>query len=518
MALAGPAGCRGKVDPADGLCAVLKERHQLFIRLLGLTDGAVAASAAFGAWWLRNWAYGITPQTGDGAVVRDTLVLFVVPATLYALSAMGLYRPRRDRRVVGEIGQIFKACFVALALLVLALWTLNNSFLQASVPAGGRDELWGLTLPSDDRRFQLVALAVLLPLSLGLERWVFRMVLRHVRRRGWNRRWACIVGTGRLAQITAETLLRNSWTGVEVAYFVSHHDESERGVCRGRQVHGGLSGLMRTLAERPVDMVYLALPSRKASELPRILSELERCSCDVRIVPDVPLRYLPVRLTLTEFDGMPILNYRQAPVYGMGAFWKRALDVLGGSLALCLFAPVMVIAAVLVAMSGPGPVIFRQRRVSLGGDEFEIFKFRTMSQVRDENPLAEGGVGRGTEAWTAPNDRRVTRIGAWLRRTSIDELPQLFNVLRGEMSLVGPRPERPELIERFREDWRGYMLRQQVKAGMTGWAQIHGLRGNTSLRKRLQYDLFYIRHWSIWLDLRILIMTAWRGFVHKNAY
>ncbi|CAN0572453.1 unnamed protein product, partial [Laminaria digitata] len=151
-----------------------------------------------------------------------------------------------------------------------------------------------------------------------------------------------------------------------------------------------------------------------------------------------------------------------------------------------------------------------QRRVSLGGDTFWIWKFRTMLQVGDESKLEDA-------QWTSRDDPRITRIGRWLRRTSLDELPQLFNVLRGDMALVGPRPERPELIDRFREDWRGYMLRQQVKAGMTGWAQVNGLRGDSSLRKRLQYDLFYIRNWSIWFDLRILLLTMIRGFVHPNA-
>jgi len=153
--------------------------------------------------------------------------------------------------------------------------------------------------------------------------------------------------------------------------------------------------------------------------------------------------------------------------------------------------------------------MFRQQRVSLGGDTFRIFKFRTMLDVSDESAPAR---------WTARDDARITPLGRWLRSTSLDELPQLLNVLRGEMSLVGPRPERPELIARFREDWRGYMLRQHVKAGMTGWAQIHGLRGETSLRKRIQYDLHYVRHWSVWFDLRILAMTAVRGFVHPNAH
>jgi exopolysaccharide biosynthesis polyprenyl glycosylphosphotransferase len=187
---------------------------------------------------------------------------------------------------------------------------------------------------------------------------------------------------------------------------------------------------------------------------------------------------------------------------------------MGSALGLVLFSPLFLIVAIAVRMSSDGPVIFKQRRVSLGGKTFKIYKFRTMHEVRDEcRELTDA-----TDAWTQRDDPRITRLGRWLRRTSLDELPQLLNVLKGQMSLVGPRPERPELILRFREDWRGYMLRQHVKAGMTGWAQVNGLRGHTSLRKRLQYDLFYVRHWSVWFDLRILWLTVFRGFVHRNAH
>jgi lipopolysaccharide/colanic/teichoic acid biosynthesis glycosyltransferase len=168
----------------------------------------------------------------------------------------------------------------------------------------------------------------------------------------------------------------------------------------------------------------------------------------------------------------------------------------------------MLVVAALIALTSPGPVIFRQKRVGLGGREFNIYKFRTMRWSRETAPAA----------WTKPGDKRVTRVGRVLRRTSLDELPQLFNVLKGDMALVGPRPERPELMNRFKEDWRGYMVRVNVKAGITGWAQVNGLRGNTSLRKRIQYDLFYVRNWSLWLDLRILWLTVFRGFMHRNAH
>jgi len=259
------------------------------------------------------------------------------------------------------------------------------------------------------------------------------------------------------------------------------------------------------------------VPGRMMATLPALFMRLERFPLDVRVVPDMNPRYMPMNMSANELEGMPILSVRESPLSGWGRVAKRALDLVGGVALLVVFAVPMLAIAFAVRVSGQGSIIFRQDRMSLNGHRFQIFKFRTMRHVDAERqPISDAG--RGTEAWTKLNDERITRCGRFLRRTSLDELPQLLNVVLGEMSLVGPRPERPELIERFREDWRGYMLRQNVKAGITGWAQVNGLRGDTSLRKRLQYDLFYIRNWSLGFDLRILWMTLFRGFAHPNAH
>ncbi|MHC4991842.1 MAG: exopolysaccharide biosynthesis polyprenyl glycosylphosphotransferase, partial [Planctomycetota bacterium] len=264
--------------------------------------------------------------------------------------------------------------------------------------------------------------------------------------------------------------------------------------------------------------VFIALPARMAATLPDLLARLQRYPFDVRVVPDMNPKYVPINMAANELDGMPVLSVRESPLSGWGQVSKRALDLLGGLLLLAVFTvPMMIIGGLVYFHGGSGPVIFRQERMSLNGQRFKIFKFRTMTHVDAERQVLND-LGKGTDAWTKAGDTRVTRIGRFLRGLSLDELPQLFNVILGEMSLVGPRPERPELIERFREDWRGYMLRQNVKAGITGWAQVNGLRGNTSLRKRLQYDLFYIRNWSFMFDLRILWMTLFRGFAHPHAH
>lgn len=490
---------------------MLKQRHRLFVTLLAVADAVVIAAACYAAWvwtvidldldWPQRWS----------SWIRRPLVGFVVPIVLVAMWMMGVYRARRDRPVWKDLTDVVKASYVALIAVVVMLWAGGSSRIDAAI-GGPRPGILGVDLAA--QRHQMASLALFLPAFLGAHRVAFRLMLRWLRARGKNLRHVVVIGDERLGQIVARTLDRNSWTGIHVTYFISHHEQPRRQECAGRPVRGGLADLESLLEQHKPDAVYLAIPNKSAALIPNILRRLDRFAVDVRIVPDVHPRYLPQSMAVSELDGMPILSYRECPVYGLGGMSKRALDVIGSLAGIMLFAPLMAVIAVLVARSSPGPIVFKQRRVSLGGEEFNIYKFRTMYHVDDER----GAGGRGSDGWTSRDDPRVTPIGRFLRRTSLDELPQLFNVLKGEMSLVGPRPERPELISKFRDDWRGYMLRQHVKAGMTGWAQVNGHRGDTGLRKRLQYDLFYIRNWSLGFDLKILWMTLFRGFVHPNAH
>lgn len=507
---------------------MLKQQHQLFVGLLAFADGAVITAASFAAWLVRRALLNYPdwwPRSLE-SYPKQALALYTVPITLLSLRFFGLYLARRDRSLLSEMAEVCKAVALALLGVLAVLYVFDSSIFTEVGPH--------LTLRTgaelDPGRVQLMALAVILPIMLLAHRTAFRAVLRVIRRRGLNLRHVAIIGSGRLGQIVAKTLDRNSWTGIRVAYFVAHTDvprHPEVTEIMGRPLLGGLRDLEALLTEKKPDAVYVALPAKHAAHLPDVLSRLEKFPVDVRIVPDVSPRYVPQSMSVGELDGMPVLSYRESPTTGLGGLTKRLLDIVGGAAALVVFMPVMLIVALLVRISGPGPVIFKQRRVSLGGQVFDIYKFRTMFHVSDERhpsrraappPPTPGAAAGSHPEWTRPNDSRVTPIGRWLRRTSLDELPQLYNVIVGDMSLVGPRPERPELIERFKEDWRGYMLRQHVKAGMTGWAQINGHRGNSSLRKRLQYDLFYVKNWSLTFDLKILWLTLFRGFVHKNAH
>ncbi|MDX2132773.1 MAG: undecaprenyl-phosphate glucose phosphotransferase [Planctomycetota bacterium] len=482
--------------------------------LLSVADAAVASCACVLAWLVRRVlveGHVPSPFEDPQAWIREPLLVPLVPLTLLSLWVFGLYRPRRDQALWEEQRQLLKATIGALVGLVVVIWLIGGQEISrdGQIVRLGLG-LGGASMSVDAGRVQLGALGVIGTTMVCATRLIFRVSLRQLRKRGWNLRHVCIIGTGRLARICCRTLDRNSWTGIHVAYFISHQEHVPAGtILLGRPVRGGLADLESILDAECPDAVYLALPSTRASFRPQLLRRLEKFCVSVRVVPDVHPRYMAHGMTLSELDGMPVLSVRENPLMGLGGAGKRVLDIAGALVGLVLFAPLLAGIALAVRASGPGPVIFRQRRVSLGGEEFRILKFRTMRHAADE---------QGPARWTSRNDPRVTRIGRFLRRTSLDELPQLFNVLAGDMSLVGPRPERPELIARFREDWRGYMLRQHVKAGMTGWAQVNGLRGDTSLKKRLQHDLFYVRHWSLGFDVKILWLTILRGFAHPNAH
>ncbi len=447
---------------------------------------------------------GVIPPEDAGTITYGTHAIpleFVAPIMLLAMVWVGQYRPRRDERFYLEAGMIIKGVVVGLAATIVVFSVFQNVLFEGRHYSGWQFAIYGTCVT-----------AVLMCWRFG-----FRVALRSLRRRGWNLRHVAIIGTGRLGQLVCRTLRRNSWTGIHPVFFISHKRATNMREFLGLPVRGGVDELEATLDDAGITGVFVALPGRMMATLPALFMRLERYPLDVRVVPDMNPRYMPINMSANELEGMPILSVRESPLGGWGRVAKRALDLVGGVALLALFAVPMLAIAIAVRVSGRGSVIFRQDRISLNGQRFKIFKFRTMRDVEAER-RPPGDAGDGTEAWTKPNDDRVTACGRFLRRTSLDELPQLLNVVIGEMSLVGPRPERPELIERFRDDWRGYMLRQNVKAGITGWAQVNGLRGDTSLRKRLQYDLFYIRNWSLWFDLRILWMTLFRGFAHPNAH
>jgi Undecaprenyl-phosphate glucose phosphotransferase len=308
-----------------------------------------------------------------------------------------------------------------------------------------------------------------------------------------------------VARKTAWALRHASWMGIKNLGFVEDQPNRWTG---DLDILGTFADLPRLIEKYNIGQVFIALPLSRYDDARRVFDILSQTLVDVRLVADVP-NLSGLSLTTTNLDGLPVLGLRESPHFGLNVVVKRAMDMVLSLVALIVLSPVMALIAILVKLTSPGPVFYRQERCGLNGRTFYMLKFRSMAVNAEKQTGA---------VWAKKDDPRRTYFGSFLRRTSLDELPQFLNVLMGDMSLVGPRPERPVFIQQFRKTIPSYNARHCVKAGITGWAQVHGWRGNTSLRKRVQYDLYYITHWTPWLDLRILWMTVFHGLMHRNAY
>ncbi len=464
---------------------MLKRHSRLMVSLLMVADACAIGCAWLVAYWIR-FRYLPAPKGVPGLYDKFLPLLpVVVLAHLIIFYRVRLYRPRRDNTIISETRDIVKALFVAVVAVVL---------IDYALPASNKIS----------RQF-VATYAVVGTTLFALFRATVRVFLRSIRRRGWNRRAAAIIGAGRSAQRLLHALRRNNWTGLDVHYFVDDRPRGSVGRVRGIPVLGPLSDLQRILEERPVDSVFIALPADLVHRTDELLTAMQTSMADVRIVPEFNPTYA-MRPNVSRLDGIPILSLRQTPLYGSNAFSKRAFDLTVGTICLLIAAVPMLVIAVLIKLTSRGRVFYRQRRMGLDGYQFDMYKFRTMRADAE----ADGPV------WSRRDDPRRTRIGSFLRRTSLDELPNLFNVLKGDMSLVGPRPERPEFIEQFKHEIPQYMLRHKMKAGMTGIAQIRGYRGDTSLKKRIQHDVHYIKNWSLGLDVRIMAETLYGVWFSKH--
>ena len=278
---------------------------------------------------------------------------------------------------------------------------------------------------------------------------------------------------------------------------------------KGVKVLGTLGNLEIILPENKLDEIAITLPLKDYDNLEEIVHICEKSGVHTKFIPDYN-SMIPSRPYTEDLMGLPVINIRYVPLTNTGnIIIKRIIDIIGSLAGIIITSPVMLISAIAVKCSGPGPIIFQQERIGLHNKSFHMYKFRSMEQ---QSP------GDEKKAWTVKNDPRVTKAGRILRKTSLDELPQLFNILKGDMSLVGPRPERPLFVEKFREEIPRYMVKHQVRPGLTGWAQVNGLRGDTSIKKRIEYDIYYIENWTLGFDIKIIFMTFFTGFLNKNAY
>jgi Undecaprenyl-phosphate glucose phosphotransferase len=448
-------------------------------------DLVLTAAAWVGAYNLRfqsGWI-PLWKATQDAYLCWRNLPLVVLLAVI-SYRFTGQYTIHRLRRFREEMVCVVKGTGLLSLLVMATIFFLHDPY---------------------ESRITMLLFSVMSTTAVLTARRLSWFAIRYLRSQGYNQTRALIVGTGRVARKTARALRRASWLGIKNLGFVEDQPSRWTG---DLDIVGTAADLPRLISRYQIEHVFISLPMSRYHDARRIFDILSQSLVEVRLVTDLP-SLAGLSLTTTSLDGLPIIGLRESPHFGLNILVKRGMDVLLSSVALVVLSPVMLLIALIVKLTSPGPVFYRQERCGLNGQSFPMLKFRSM---RIDAEQQTGAV------WAKKDDPRRTPWGTFLRRTSLDELPQLINVLKGDMSLVGPRPERPVFIQQFTKTIPNYMARHCVKSGITGWAQVHGWRGNTSLRKRIQYDLYYITHWNPWLDLRILWMTIFHGLFHRNAY
>jgi len=464
---------------------MIQRRGQLLCFLFLVSDLSLTALCWLAAYFVRCGS-GLIPLENAPPEFflcwRQLPLVAILAGLSYRIA--GSYEVDRLRRFREEMVSVFKGTAI-LALLVMA----TIFFLHDPYESRATLVLFSL--------FNAVAVLIGRRLAWGL--------IRTMRMWGYNQKFSLIVGSGRVARKTSMALRRLSWMGIKNIGFV---DERRAKLSSDLDILGGFGDLPELVQKYKIDHVFIALPMGRHDDARRVFAILSQSLVDIRLVADVP-NLAGLTLTNTTLDGLPLIGLRESPHYGLNVVVKRSMDFILALIGILLLSPLLLLLGLVVKLTSKGPMFFRQERCGLNGKSFQMLKFRSM---RIDAEVQTGAI------WAKKDDPRCTWIGSILRRTSLDELPQLFNVLWGDMSLVGPRPERPVFIQQFAKTIPNYMARHCVKAGITGWAQVHGWRGNTSLRKRLQYDLYYITHWTPWLDFRILWMTLFHGLIHRNAY
>jgi Undecaprenyl-phosphate glucose phosphotransferase len=457
------------------------------LQALFMTADVVATWVALvAAYLIRFESVWPTPkgyQPFSGYAVLLPVITVLWPLVFYFHR---LYQIRRDRSMIDEA----LAVVVAVALGTILLIGLLSFWRTFSF-----------------NRPLLVVFLVLDILLVAAVRFGIHRYLELVWASGVGVRRALVVGAGHAGRALADKLIDHPATGVKPIGFADDDPKKRDEAYRGLAVLGDTSQVRELLAAHDVDTVFLALPVEAHRTMLRILQEVGNEMVDIRLVPDV-FQFVTFKAGIEDFDGLPVINLTQVPLEGWNSLVKRSMDVVLSSIGLASLAVLCPFIALAIWLEDRGPIFYAQERMGLDGRHFRMLKFRSMRMDAEE----EGA------RWAEENDPRRTRVGAFLRKTSLDELPQLINVFLGDMSLVGPRPERPEFVHEFKEKFPQYMLRHRVRAGITGWAQVHGWRGNTSLSKRIEYDLYYIENWSVSLDIKILWLTVRWGFTHKNAY
>ena len=474
---------------------MIKDNQIFFNRMHIVLDGLVVAVSFLLAWAIKFLTPLAESTPGVTALSAETYfrtLYFIVPGYLILYGIYNLYSSKRSSRIRVEIAGIFKANTVGIGLVMISFFMLSTS-------------VDGVV---DFSRTLILLFYVLNMILTFLYRMLVRKFLYFIRRKGNNLKHVILVGYSRAAEAYLDRIASNPQWGYVVHGILDDH--VPRGTLyRGVKVLGSLGNLEYILPENKMDEIAITLSLEDYDSLEHIVDLCERAGVHTKFIPDYGSLF-PSRPYTEDLMGLPVINIRYVPLSNTwNALMKRLVDIFGSIFCIILFSPVMLFAAVGTRVTSKGPIIYRQTRIGLHSKPFTMYKFRTM-RVQSAEEEKKG--------WTIPGDDRVTKFGSFLRRTSIDEMPQFFNVLAGKMSLVGPRPERPQFVDKFREEIPRYMVKHQVRPGITGWAQINGYRGDTSIRKRIEHDIYYIENWSLGFDFRILFLTVFKGFINKNAY
>ena len=467
---------------------MIKDNQKLLNRLHVVIDALVIIFSYTAAWYLR-FKSGIFELDPWFLSLQEYMkaLLIIVPGYLILYYAFQLYTPKRVQGRRYEAWHIIQANTIGLMAYILILY---------------------LTKQSDFSRTMFFVFFCVNVFSEVTVRNIIREGLRNMRKKGYNQKHILLIGYSRAAEQYIDRILSNPEWGYIVRGILA--DNKPRGTeYRGIKVLGRVENLTIILPQNKLDEIAITLGLAEYHKLEHIVSMCEKSGVHTKFIPDYN-NIIPTKPYTEDLLGLPVINIRHVPLSNaLNAFSKRCVDLFGAIVALILFSPVMAVVSVIIKATSPGPLIFRQERIGLQNKPFPMYKFRSMVVQDAASEKAK---------WTVQNDPRVTPIGKFIRKTSIDELPQLFNVLKGDMSLVGPRPERPQFVEKFREEIPRYMVKHQVRPGLTGWAQVNGFRGDTSIRKRIEHDLYYIENWTLGFDFKILFLTFFKGFVNKNAY
>ena len=479
---------------------MVNRHNRLLVAFHVLSDAMLGVTAFIIAYLLRFQTGLIPVPKGTPPLSQYLNVLpFIALLVPLGFQLQGLYRLRRGRSRVDDFFAVFVGSILAVVFGIVATLYVQTYFASGASRARGVYEVsqW--------------VWAIFLVLNVALtfaSRELVREVLERRWRAGIGLKRILIAGSGELGRLVADKILEHRELGYQIVGFVDDKASGDHLGYRGLPLLGTIDEAADISTREAVDHLYVALPPEQHVQMLELIESTSRECVDVKVVPDL-LQVIALRARLEDLDGIPVININDVPLQGFNTIVKRAIDIVISSAALLVLALPFWLIAALVKLTSRGDVFYRQERMGLDGKPFMIYKFRSMY---DDAEAATGPV------FASEQDPRRTPVGRLLRRSNIDELPQLWNVLKGDMSIVGPRPERPLFVAQFKDKIPSYMLRHKVKAGITGWAQVNGWRGNTSIEKRIKYDLYYIENWSVRLDLKIMWLTLLRGFFHKHAY